>query len=358
MAPALPPPAWRDLGASAARLRLAPTLLSGMSFRWKQRVDGIFEGVLGTDAYELKEIADAVHFRVLSKRPSPDAEARLRAHLSLGRGVDVCSWLDQQLLSDPPACFAKAAAALGGVRVLNVEKLESVVAFIGSANNNIKRNMQMVESLCAHFPESRIETEDSHCSKTALHFRFPTVEQLASLSEKTLWELGWGYRAPRLHRLARELSERGGSHLQSGPGSGTIRKGALPGGVVQKAPCKIIHKYYHYPESAPSRIGLLPEVEARAKLCELSGIGRKVADCILLFSYGRDSVVPVDTHCLQIAQKRLLPSIRGLSLSAGVYQKIVDRFHEIFGKEFAGWAFMVMLVGELSDLQNISPANP
>jgi hypothetical protein len=28
--------AWRDLGASASQLWLAPTLLSGMSFRWRQ----------------------------------------------------------------------------------------------------------------------------------------------------------------------------------------------------------------------------------------------------------------------------------------------------------------------------------
>ena len=37
-----------------------------------------------------------------------------------------------------------AAAAIPGVRVLTIERLEALITFMGSANNNIKRNMQMV----------------------------------------------------------------------------------------------------------------------------------------------------------------------------------------------------------------------
>ena len=55
---------------------------------------------------------------------------------------------------------------------------------------------------------------------------------------------------------------------------------------------------------------------ARAALCELAGVGRKVADCVLLFGYAYDGCVPVDTHCVQIAQRDLLPHIRGAHLRA------------------------------------------
>jgi N-glycosylase/DNA lyase len=291
---------WRDLAdATGSRLRLAPSLLSGMSFRWKQRADCVFEGVLGSDAYELREAADGVQWRVVSAFPAGDAELRLRAHLSLDRGVDVDAWLPQ--LHEPPACFVTACTHLGGVRVLSVAQLEAVVTFMGSANNNIKRNMQMVEALCAHFGTNAIETVPGTASA---HFRFPSVAQLCELSEAQLWELGWGYRAPRLHKLARQLAERGG-------------------------------------ENFLLSLSTLPEPAARAALCELCGIGRKVADCVLLFAYGHDGCVPVDTHCLQLAQTRLLPAVRGLSLTPAVYDRIVARFHELFGAQHAGWAFMV-----------------
>ena len=36
------------------------------------------------------------------------------------------------------------------------------------------------------------------------------MAQLATLSEADLWELGWGYRAPRVHKLVAQLQARGG----------------------------------------------------------------------------------------------------------------------------------------------------
>ena len=39
---------------------------------------------------------------------------------------------------------------------------------------------------------------------------FPSLEQMSTLSEERLFELGWGYRAPRFVALCAELQERGG----------------------------------------------------------------------------------------------------------------------------------------------------
>lgn len=43
--------------------------------------------------------------------------------------------------------------------------------------------------------------------------------------------------------------------------------------------------------------------EVKEKLMTLKGIGRKVADCICLFSLGCHDSVPIDTHMFQIAKK-------------------------------------------------------
>jgi endonuclease III len=45
-----------------------------------------------------------------------------------------------------------------------------------------------------------------------------------------------------------------------------------------------------------------PLEEARDYLCQLPGVGRKTAACVLLFSFGRPEV-PVDTHVYRVASR-------------------------------------------------------
>ena len=45
-----------------------------------------------------------------------------------------------------------------------------------------------------------------------------------------------------------------------------------------------------------------PLAEARDHLCDLPGVGRKTAACVLLFSFGRPEV-PVDTHVYRVASR-------------------------------------------------------
>ena len=46
-----------------------------------------------------------------------------------------------------------------------------------------------------------------------------------------------------------------------------------------------------------------PNAEIKEKLMVLPGVGRKVADCIALFSLDDSGAIPVDTHVFQIAKK-------------------------------------------------------
>jgi len=313
---------WVDLRAPPECLRLTPTLLAGMSFRWRATPSHTFIGVLGDWICELRETAAGAEFRTHAGGDLCCVEEALREHLSLDRGPEVpnAAWSDvwrreevgSAALPAAAAQHGRCAAVLPGVRVLTIgTHLEALVTFVGSANNNIKRNMQMVEALCAAFPKNFIGI-DTFGSR---HFRFPSADDLSSLSEATLWELGWGYRAPRLVKLAAQLRVLGGGEFLSS-------------------------------------VSALTDGAARVALCAFCGVGPKVADCILLFGYKRDSVVPVDTHCLQLARRYLLPSsAKAAPLSASLYATIVSRFHEVFGPERAGWAFMTLFVAELSDFK-------
>ena len=152
---------WTDLREPAERLRLGPTLMSGMSFRWTRVVTDApnpgtvaYFGVLGHTVYELRESPDTCWFRTHAPAAGGAdvgrAERAIRRHLSLDRGVEATAWA-----SDPrvPPHFAASAAALPGIRVLSIPShLEALVSFVGSANNNIKRCSQMIAALCAAFP--------------------------------------------------------------------------------------------------------------------------------------------------------------------------------------------------------------
>jgi N-glycosylase/DNA lyase len=318
---------WRPLHTNGVSIALAPTLLSGMTFRWKRTVSGTFIGVLGTHAIELCEgTSGNLSWRCTNNDDVTSADALLRAHLRLDSKFCAYRHAHWQPPADEMATedrglaeFRIAAVTLPGVRVVRVlDLLECVIAFMGSANNNIKRNMQMLESLCAAFPTNKVacDPDGNDC------FRFPTLEQLSTLSEEVLWSLGWGYRAPRLFHLVRELLDLGGD-------SYLAKVSSLKDNVAA----------------------------ARAALTRLSGVGRKVADCVLLFGYGADSVVPVDTHCFQLAQRFLLPAeaIEGKRLNAAVYDAIVTQWQTTFGAK-AGHAFMVLFVLELADFRKAAAA--
>lgn len=102
--------------------------------------------------------------------------------------------------------------------------------------------------------------------------------------------------------------------------------------------------------------------EAREELLKLMGVGRKVADCILLMSLDKVSsfdqiittillitsqseVVPVDTHVLQIAVKYY--GFKGgsgskVTMTPKLYNDINAKLVSIWGP-YSGWAHTVCI---------------
>ncbi|HEX6652447.1 MAG TPA: endonuclease III [Thermoleophilaceae bacterium] len=67
-----------------------------------------------------------------------------------------------------------------------------------------------------------------------------------------------------------------------------------------------------------------PLEEARGYLCDLPGVGRKTAACVLLFSYGRPEV-PVDTHVYRVGTRLgLWPEGTPLERAHDIMLKLVD----------------------------------
>ena len=337
-----PSSGWAPLNVAASEMRLAATLLSGQSFRWQRRlasadgatsaraqfpadIDGLAElgegahveyvGPVEGHLYVLRETDADVFYRVASAA-SAAAGARdvLRRYLRLPPAGGAAAPNPQAVLrSSLDASWKGLDAGLErrlehfpGVRLLGVPLFEAIITFVGSANNNIKRNSQMIASLCAEFEANALGSVGGE-----RYFSFPSPEQLATVWEERLWELGWGYRAPRVAKLCPQLAELGGAEWLA-----SLRS--------------------------------MDRTAAREELCKLSGIGRKVADCIILFSLSIDDCIPVDTHCWQFMSRAgYLPKLKkAAGLNPVNYELIGDCLRERFGAR-AGWAFMVLFTAEV-----------
>lgn len=148
-----------------------------------------------------------------------------------------------------------------GIRVLNQEPFETLISFILSANNGIKKIQEGIRRISAAY--GLPIQGDAHA--------FPTPKALSRATVEDLYALGVGYRAKYIHAAAKVLAAVEGAREQ----------GTLPGDQG------LLHQDLGF-------IATLPEDAAREALQGFSGVGPKVADCILLFSMEKSGVFPVD----------------------------------------------------------------
>jgi endonuclease III len=85
-----------------------------------------------------------------------------------------------------------------------------------------------------------------------------------------------------------------------------VEEAIRPGGISRVKSQRIQHILRALPDDLDlSFVRDMPIEDARAYLCDLPGVGRKTAACVLLFSYGRRDV-PVDTHVGRVATRLAL----------------------------------------------------
>lgn len=229
------------------------------------------------------------------------------------------------------ANFARRAPAFTGIRILNQDAWEALVAFICSSNNNISRISQMVHKLCAHYGRyiGSIDDQPFH--------DFPEPEALAgSHVEARLRELGFGYRARYIAATAEIVAH--------GRRPGWLLRLRNPECPAFGAP-KLGRETEEAggPDAAPASYRAAQEA-----LLALPGVGPKVADCVCLMGLGWGEAVPVDTHVWQIAQRDY--NFRSVgktkSFTKAMYDAVGDHFRKIWGPQ-AGWAQSVLFTANL-----------
>jgi len=257
---------------------LGATLSSGQAFRWTCR-DAGWEGVLGARWVRLTVVDGGIQAETAEDVFAWDWLAHyLQISLDLSR-------VAAEFPSDEP--MQMAVKSCYGLRLLRQDPWECLASFILSSTKQIVQIQQIVRLLCARFGEPVC----GPLSQPPAH-AFPTAERLAQASETDLRACKMGFRAPYLLATAR----------------------AVAGGELELV-----------------TLAQMEREHARAELMKLPGVGRKIADCVLLFAYGFQDAFPIDVW-VRKALRQLYFRNRN------VPPKRLERFSQSHFGPYAGYA--------------------
>ncbi len=254
-------------------LDLAHTLDCGQAFRWKEIADGAWQGVAFNKYLKLEKLPDGA--LVLYGTSKADFNNLWCDYFDLNRDYN---GIIEGISSND--ILKKASEYGSGIRVLNQEPWETLCSFIISQNNNIKRIKGIIGRLCENFGEPK----DGY-------YTFPKASKIADLSVDDLAVLRAGFRAKYILDAAKKVA------------SGEV---------------------------ALSSLYDMPTDDARNELMKISGVGPKVADCVLLFSLKHTDAFPKDVwikRAMEVLFKGELPP------EAKEYAGIVQQYIFFYARE-------------------------
>lgn len=250
------------------RFDLAQTLECGQCFRWKSDSEGVYTGIVGE---EIQRIYQTETELVFFETTADKVENFWVRYFDLERDYEAIANHLSEL--EPKLKIAQKYAQ--GIRILNQEPWEVLCSFIISQNNNIPRIQGIISRMCSIFGEEI-------CGGKG--YTFPSAGTIAELEAHDLADLRAGFRAKYIIDAARKYA----------------------GGEIAKDELYII------------------EIDkARSELMKIFGVGPKVADCVLLFGFGRLEAFPQDVWIKRILSEEF-PN--GTSLTTDKYAGIAQQY--------------------------------
>lgn len=215
----------------------------GQCFRWNQQEDGSYTGVFGNNVLNVKKQKEDI---IIEGICQGDIKNTVEEYFDLNKDYNKI----KEQLSKIDESMKTSIQYGQGIRILNQDLWETIISFIISANNNISRIKGIIERLSQKYG-NKITWRGKD------YYTFPTVEQLKNVTVKEYRDLGLGFRDIRLYETTKMILDK-----------------------------KVdLEKMKQNPNTT----------EVREQLLLLSGVGPKVADCILLFStLKRFEVFPID----------------------------------------------------------------
>jgi len=219
----------------APLFNLLLTLESGQVFHWHPHGAG-WVGTIGNQPVQIEQ-------REKSLWISKGSESLVRHYFALDHPLRK---IYDTFPKDPG--MTAALDFCSGITVMQQPVWECLATFITSSMKQVAHIRQMSLAIRKTFGEPVLYPGFELYS-------YPSPERLAAATEQQLRDCKLGYRAKNLIGTARMIA----------------------GGQIDL-----------------ERIRSMDDAEALAELCKLPGVGEKVANCVLLFAYGRLRAFPID----------------------------------------------------------------
>ena len=229
--------------AARGGLNLRATLECGQVFHWRERSDRSWEGLVGSEYAVVRETDG--HLDVQRGR-----RERVARYFALDHDLAAI------YAGFPQDETMQAALDYGrGLRIIRQPAWECLATFITSSMKQVVHIRQMSLALRSRFGAPVAGTDLRS---------YPEPGALAAASEEELRACRLGYRAKHLRATAESVA------------SGRANLAAW---------------------------AAFDDEALREALCGLPGVGRKVANCVMLFGYERLAAFPVDTWIGRILQR-------------------------------------------------------
>lgn len=236
---------------SADDFDLTRTLDSGQVFHWGKSGAG-YAGTIGADGVYVEQRRKQLLFNGV-------AATAIANYFALDHPL---AEIRRSFPNDPAMC--EACDFCRGLRIMRQPRWECLATFITSSMKQVAHIRQISHILRKRFGKrQRILDFDVHT--------FPSPNRIAKLTEQDLRACALGYRAKNLLATARLVSS-GDADLE--------------------------------------RWKELSDEGLRARLCELPGVGAKVANCVMLFAYERLQAFPIDVWIERVLKQEYFPKRR------------------------------------------------
>lgn len=266
---------------------LGVTLCCGQVFRWKLQ-SGWWYGVVGNTVWKMKQNHSTLEYENAK-------ESEVLEYFGLH---DELPQILKEISKD--SHVREAVAAFRGLRILRQEPWECLISYICATHKGIPSIKRMLDQISMTYGE-RIVFEGEE------FYSFPKVERLAEASKYALARCGLGYRV----RYVKETAE-------------IIRQRAFDLDSLRR----------------------MRYDRAKEELLKLSGVGPKVADCVLLFSMGKTEAFPIDVwmkrvilrhYTKHIPQRCIERLSEGRTISNSEYA-VLNLFGRNYFGDHAGYA--------------------
>jgi N-glycosylase/DNA lyase len=263
---------------------LEMTLNSGQVFHWEKAGDG-FVGTIADVAAYVEEENDVLKVR-FGGTPKPACETyalpKCIAHyFALDHPLpEICESFPKDPIMNAARDFCR------GLRIIRQPKWECLATFICSSMKQVAHIRQISLALRNRFGDQR------KIGSRAVH-TFPSPQRIARASESQLRDCKLGYRAKNLRATAQ---------------------------LVSSGECDL------------EAWSMLPDRGLRNNLCDLPGVGAKIANCVMLFAYERLRAFPIDVWIERVLRQHYFPRRKKITAQQ------LREFSEAYFGEHGGYA--------------------